>query len=536
MGRTLLLLFPVMVLYSISAADYPEIRWWCDLDAPSFGSAAIDDIDGDGRPEVVFGCYFGDERIYALNGEDGSELWSFDTGGCNDASPVIYDVDLDGDPEVIMPASSPYRVYCLSGDSGHVEWSTSTGYPNCIDSPPAVADLDGDDRPEVVLGTFYGWVFCLNGEDGGIFWSCSLGTDSYIQSAPCILDVEGDGDLDVVVAQYLGDNRIYALEGYDGSILWHNDEPTQKMYHGGSFADVDGDGRPEIAIGCWDGRVFLLNAEDGSTEWTYQTPAYIGAPTSIADLDGDGGLETVYSSGSNIGVLDEQGSYLWGYPLGGGCFRGAALANIDGDTVVDVIFGDDSGVLTALTGTAPDPIWTIDLEAHYGSTFQIDHAPTVADLDGDGKLDVFVVGGYGTSSPPPPSHGRAYMLSAGEGTGPGWPMFRHDRLHSAYFDRDGTGGPGGAAPGPAEPVCFPNPSTAAVTLRMEVPEARVPVLLEVLDLSGRTVRLLEGEAGGGTAEVTWDGRDGGGSPVPPGCYLYRMECGGSVSVGRLLRI
>ena len=115
--------------------DYPEILWWYDLDAPCFGSAATDDIDNDGNLELVFGTYFNDEHVYALNANNGSLLWNYDTGGCNDASPVIYDVDLDGELEVIIPASSPYEVYCFDGATGDVEWSRSTGYPNCIDSP-----------------------------------------------------------------------------------------------------------------------------------------------------------------------------------------------------------------------------------------------------------------------------------------------------------------------------------------------------------------------------------------------------------------
>ena len=40
------------------AINTPEILWWYDLDAPSFGSAAVGDIDGDSKPEIVFGTYF----------------------------------------------------------------------------------------------------------------------------------------------------------------------------------------------------------------------------------------------------------------------------------------------------------------------------------------------------------------------------------------------------------------------------------------------------------------------------------------------
>jgi len=411
----------------------PEILWWYDLDAPSFGSAAVDDIDRDGSLEIVFGTYFNDEHIYALNAESGSLLWKYNTGGCNDASPAIADVDLDGELEVIVPASSPYKVYCFNGSTGQVKWSKSTGYPNCIDSPPAVADVDNDDKPEIILGTFYGYVFCFNGEDGSICWQKNFGTNSYIQSEPNVLDLDGNGQLDVVVAQYSGDCWIYALRGDDGSTLWFSDQPQDSMYHGGSFADIDEDGKPEIAIGCYDSHVYVVNGEDGSPLWNYSASYYTAAPTSIADLNNDGHLEIVFTSYNKLGILSNTGGLLWSYSTGGSIFRGASIADVDGDDVLDIAFGASDGILRVLKGDDGQVIWTYKLQAHYGKTYEIDHAPVIADFNNDGKLDIFIVGGYGTSSPSTNNHGRAYVLSAGEGTGPGWPMFRHDLSHSACF-------------------------------------------------------------------------------------------------------
>jgi outer membrane protein assembly factor BamB len=412
------------------------ILWWYNLSAPSFGSAAANDIDGDNKPEIVFGTYFNDENIYALNAEDGSLLWKYNTGGCNDASPVIYDVDLDGELEVIIPASSPYMVYCFNGLTGDVEWSRSTGYPNCIDSPPAIADVDNDLKPEIILGTFYGYVFCLNGEDGSIYWQKNFGSDSYIQSCPDILDLDLDGQLDIVVAQFAGDCRVYALKGDDGSVLWYSDLPQDYMYHGGSFADIDEDGKPEIVIGCYDNTIYVFNGEDGSLEWDYTSSYYIAAPTSIADLNNDGHLEIVFASNNILVVLSHTGSLLWSYPTGGSIFRGASIADVDGDGTLDVCFGSSDGILRVLNGDNGQEVWTYNLQSHYGNTFNIDNAPIICDFDNDGKLDIFVVGGYGTSSPSTNNHGRAYALSAGDGTGPGWPMFRHDERHSACFDNN----------------------------------------------------------------------------------------------------
>ena len=418
---------------TFSSVKNDPILWWYQLDAPSFGSSAVGDIDEDGFLEIVFGTYFNDEQVYALNAEDGSLLWSFNTGGCNDASPVIADVDLDGHLEVVIPASSPSMVYCFNGASGAVEWSRSTGASNCIDSPPAVADVDNDDKPEVLLGTFYGNVFCLNGEDGSICWQKNLGSNSYIQSEPAVLDVNADGQLDVIVAQWAGDCRVYTLWGNNGSILWYSDVPSDYMYHGCSFADLDEDEKPELVIGSYDNHVYVFNAEDGSLAWQYIAPYYIGAPTSVGDLNNDGHLEVVFVSYNMLGVLSHTGSLLWSATTGGNMFRGAAVSDIDGDGTLDVVFGSEDGILRALKGSNGQVLWTVDLEAHYGLVFEIDHAPVIADLNNDGLLDVFVIGGYGISNPETNNHGRAYALTAGDGAGPGWPMFRHDPLHSGCF-------------------------------------------------------------------------------------------------------
>jgi outer membrane protein assembly factor BamB len=399
-------------------SQYPKLLWEVDLSAPSFGGGAVGDIDEDGKPEVVFGTYFGDGHLYAVNGEDGSILWKFSGwDGPWDASCAIYDVDQDGSPEIVA-ADSWGRLYCLNGQ-GNIEWQFSSA--GCTDSPPAIEDIDSDGKPEVIFGAWSGWLYVLNGENGSVCWSVNYGSINYIQSQPGVVDVDGDEQLDIVFGTW-GDNYIYAVSGTDGSILWTY--PTNDyIYHGPSFADIDEDGKPELVCGGYDGYVRALNAEDGSLLWSYREGSYPYAPVSIADLNNDGHLEVVAAS-SKLVVLNNQGHLLWQYYTGGSIFRGATIADTDGDGWLDLVFGSGDGRMRVVRGYDGVLLW--DYYTEHG--YDIDHHPAIADLNGDGKLDVFFVGGNYDSE-----EGKAYAIAAGDGNGGGWPMFLHDLRHSGNF-------------------------------------------------------------------------------------------------------
>jgi len=90
-----------------------------------------------------------------------------------------------------------------------------------------------------------------------------------------------------------------------------NPIPTDVIYHGAAFGDVDEDGKPELAITSYDGNVYLLNGENGSLAWQYPTTnlTYIADPVTIGDLDNDNHLDLIYSGG--YGEVDALDRFRW---------------------------------------------------------------------------------------------------------------------------------------------------------------------------------------------------------------------------------
>ena len=63
-------------------------------------------------------------------------------------------------------------------------------------------------------------------------------------------------------------------------------------------------------------------------------------------------------------------------------------------------------------------------------------------------------------------------------------------------------------------------------------EAAGAVRLEVYDIRGRLVRVLDGDFPAGQHAVRWDGRDGAGQPAATGIYLFRMQVGDRVHTAK----
>lgn len=518
-------ILPLLLFLVLNAqAQDPVQLWSFDTRDASFGQTAAGDIDGDGKLELVFGCYRNDSSIYALNAEDGSLLWKFNAAkpgrdGCNDVATLIVDIDGDDIPEVIVPSSCNPTTFCFDGKTGVVKWSAQT---RGSDSPPTIADIDGDGKLEILHGEFGGWVRCLNAEDGSLAWDLAVDTRSWIQTAPTLLDADGDGNMDFVVATWnsnAGDtNTIRAYRCSDRAVLW-SVPLADVVYHGTAIADFDRDGKPELAIGDYSGTLYVLNAEDGSIAWTKPSHGaghYIGAPVSAGDINGDGNCELIAISWYKVTAYNGDGSMLWEHDIDGygTAFRGAALADVDGDGLPDAVFGTSNGLLIALRGTDGALLWSVDLAGNYGdSRFELDHAPIIADLDKDGKLDVFIVGGHTEYPDFSANFGRAYALSIGRGTGPEWLMFQQNYRRSTSLCAGSVNSIRiSTDERPTIPSLFPQPVGDVLNIVHE--GLRV---CRILDEAGRTVANVDADGNAMTINV---------ASLPSAVYFLVLEVDG----------
>lgn len=249
------------------------------------GIATVADLTGDGYPELITG-----REAWSISWEAGvpsptvtlTELWAHDGP---DGFPAIADLDLDGDPEIVVVGDpSPYgsplngQIYVLNSE-GEL-WCgvdptdvTCDGDPTQrtqpIDipgggrgGPPTIADFDGDGRPEIAVagGSSY-TVYDLARMDeeivtpggapapsaGDIYprWTVATQDQSSNVTGSSVFDFQGDGISEVIYADecYL---RVYS--GTDGNVILEQENSSATIHEYPIVVDADGDGNSELLV------------------------------------------------------------------------------------------------------------------------------------------------------------------------------------------------------------------------------------------------------------------------------------------------
>lgn len=530
---SLILLFPFVMF-----AQVPSIDWQYTLGAPAFGSATAADLDKDGMLEIVFTTYTNDGRAHCLNAEDGTVNWIFDINGCGDVAPLIYDVDGDDTLDVIVNGSCSPTLFCINGYTGVQKWAVPSGGG---DSPPVVYDIDGDQKPEILFGNFSGQVRIVNAEDGTLNKSIQIENDA-IQTEPTLVDVNFDGNMDIIVANWGNDTgyEIYAVDYATTNILWQRSDTassTFHAYHAGAVADLDGDDTLEYVIGRNNGSIIALNVEDGSELWQVTGLTNVISALAIADLDGDTVPEVIYSNNDyinfndHIGILSgDDGTLEWSYPTTFSAFRGVSIADINGNGKLDLVSGHFLSRVRAIEPYV-GLIWEINLGNHLPSGLpyhEADSGPIIADFDNDGNMEVFVVAGYGTYTPDSQNVGMAFSLDGGTGGYcPDWLMFRQDIMRTGYLSpqdvEDGCDTTTVNVPDAELPgfEVYPNPATHQLVIEGNAGDETT---IRLIDLQGRELLQLRHSGPAGYFRETIDLQAAG---IAPGIYLLNVDSGGN---------
>lgn len=246
----------------------------------------------------------------------------------------------------------------------------------------------GPDNDSVVFASESGHVVRASA-NGGTVWAAR--SESSIAAAPTLVDLNGDGALDAVVGT--GGGMAIAFDGATGRKLWEHPIGGPRRYPieaGISAGDLDKDGRPELVVGGGEGLLTALRG-DGSTLWQTKLSAKVAAAPLLADVDGDTKLEVLAASADGtVGILDgASGRSLWsarverddGQPEG----IVATPALLPGPRFGSIV------VATSKWGKSDGLVVLSETERRYRSLEgPISSSPVVLRLDPDGTPDAIV--------------------------------------------------------------------------------------------------------------------------------------------------
>ena len=289
--------------------------------APTFG-----DVDGDGDLDAVVGVLGGAynpittaaDNLYLLE-QTGSEwklvarrlIEQVDVGA--ESVPAVGDLDADGDPDLLLAnkidpdQQRTGRVYRLEnvGTSERPAFRMAGILEEVTGDfhyAPKLVDIDADRDLDLVAGTWNEGVLLFRNDGTAREARFTRVEEPLVEltrgshSSPALADLDGDGDLDMVAGESSGELNLWRNDGTPRAPAFTLVSDTLLALDLGrrsapAFADLNGDGAPDLVVGSESGEASVLWGAGGG--FGRFTPAGsialpgIAAPA-FADLDGDG--------------------------------------------------------------------------------------------------------------------------------------------------------------------------------------------------------------------------------------------------------
>jgi hypothetical protein len=364
------------------------------------------DVNGDGLLEIV---YTSNNIVYVIDG-NGNELWNVSLGLADEfRHNIIEDVTGDGIPEIIIGAkvNSTLKLLFYDGYGNLIKEITENEQVGQYDyiQARAVTDIDNDGDLEVVFWRLWGFdswsrgigVFDYN--SGKREWFYPIGPN--IRSLS-IVDITGDPNKEILTGT-IGPCNGHNINGFsdcscyaicwdkDGNLLW------SRQFEGSGFVnarasvnDLDGDGKNEVIYTSWGpgfGRIFQLNPDNGEIMKEFNP----GRPVSVngfANIAGDDNKEILVTSWGptqtgGISIFDNSLNLLSEYVVPGSYFRVCAINDLNGDGELEIIMRKSMFDELAVLDHNLNELWSLE----YNDAV-LDVIP--ADLNNDGINELVV--------------------------------------------------------------------------------------------------------------------------------------------------
>lgn len=384
-----------------------RLGWRRTFNGGLLSSPAAARIDQQGRLAIILDTRDPDRVVYCLDGQ-GNTLWTYEAGAMQ-PFPTVADLDQDGLDEVIIAGA---KLVVLQHD-GTVRWQAELP----LTASAVAGNLIGDAAPEIVAVAGNGQVTAFSGDGQELFRS-QTGPRCQI---PVLTDLDGDGMLEIVVA---GEKGVAAFSG-QGRLLWQSALAGEPMY-APAVADLDQDGKEEVINFCrTDYQGFLQTFSSGGKllwqavvsrepDWSPivvameadQRPCIIAQdvdPRRLAIWDGQGhllrylattgrALQTPVALDMNsdrrpdlllacdlsyrVWALANDATPLWSYTpksltLPGAKIKGGGsllVADLDGDSLFEIVGGDDETWLNLIRTDLPCRPWQIHSGQYHGDS------------------------------------------------------------------------------------------------------------------------------------------------------------------------
>lgn len=336
------------------------------IDLYLFPAAYYVDVTNDGvsdllaAPNAIFGVEdFQGVRMYINQGSQNNPEWSFqsmsflqnqmvDVG--HGAHPVPYDVDADGDVDIVVAARYFDRTSLANRSKLHLllndttldgeqifRWSSfdwlNLSLQNWQNIYPALGDWDGDGDWDMVVGELNGNLLRMTNTGNNlnpVFSTAQMISDvngtliDVGQSAtPQLIDLNEDGLLDIVAGEKSGNVNYYKNIGTAQSPSWSLVTETLAGAEATSYLGLDGFSVPFVLKdnnGVWN---LYLGNETGTINHYQFQPGTLGVGTLM-----DESLQEIREG--------DRSSIGW--------------ADFTGDGSLDMIMGQNGGGLALYTG------------------------------------------------------------------------------------------------------------------------------------------------------------------------------------------